>query len=205
MKFQSVNPSGNSVIHLRFTGPYPACSESADILADCPYSKASGIYLWAVRMPTGRYRITYIGETSATFYRRIKEHVIQTLGGNYRICDPTAMLQGVQKVLWDGLWRKGTRDKLPEFLRRYAEFAPLIKESLAVEVIFVAVLDCEKRLRRRIEGALAEAIRSKPEASSLLPDDIRYLKRKDAETPVRVLIQSEHVIEGLPNMIDVCC
>jgi hypothetical protein len=191
----------SSFIHLRFTGPYPACSESADILNGCPYSKESGIYLWAVQMPTGKYRISYIGETSASFYRRIKEHVIQTLGGNYRICDPTAMRQGVQKVIWDGLWRKGTRDKLPEFLRRYAELAPLIKESLAIQVVFVAVLDREKRLRRRIEGALAEALRANPEACSLLPDDIRYLRRNESEAPVKVVIESEGDFDGLPQKV----
>jgi hypothetical protein len=187
-----------SEIRLHFEGPYPACSESADILYGCAHSKEPGIYLWAVRMPTGKYRISYIGETSSSFYRRTKEHVIQTLGGNYRICDSTAMRQGVQKVLWDGLWRKGSRDKLPEFLRRYAELAPLIKESLTIQVVFVAVLDCEKRLRQRIEGALADALRDDPGLCALLPSDIRYWRRGDHETPVRVVIESECDFEGLP-------
>jgi hypothetical protein len=67
----------------------------------------------------------------------------------------------------------------------------MIKDALAVEVVFVAVLDCEKRLRRRIEGALAEALRSNQEACSLHLEDIRYLRRKEDETPVRVLLESE--------------
>lgn len=195
------NSATLNTIFLRFAGPYPVCSENADILHGCPHSKKSGIYLWAVLMPIGKYRITYIGETSASFYRRIKEHVIQTLGGNYRICESAALRQGVQVVLWNGLWRKGTRNKLPDFLRRYVELAPLIKQSLAVENVFLAVLDCEKRLRRRIEGALAEAIRSNPEARSLLPDDIRYLKRKNTEPPVRVVIETGSDFEGLPTEV----
>ncbi|MEJ5357916.1 MAG: hypothetical protein WHT06_04515 [Desulfobacterales bacterium] len=190
-----------SEIRLHFEGPYPVCSDSADVLDGCPHSKESGIYLWAVQMPTGRYRITYIGETSASFYRRIKDHVIQTLGGNYRICDPTAMGNGIQRIVWDGLWRKGTRDKLPEFLRRYAELVPLIKESLKTEVVFLAVLECHRRLKRRIEGALAEAHRACPEKASLLPEDIRYFRRRADEVPVAVQVSAEKEIEGLPSEI----
>jgi hypothetical protein len=152
-------------------------------------------------MPTGRYRITYIGETSASFYRRIKEHVIQTLGGNYRICDPKALRHGVQEVVWNGLWRKGTREKLPEFLRRYAELGPLIKESLKIEVVFLAVLECDRRLKRRIEGALAEAHRACTEKASLLPEDIRYYRRRADEMPVAIQVSAEKEIEGLPSEI----
>ncbi len=196
-----MDPSGSSTIQLRFTGPYPVCSDSADVLDGCPHSEESGIYLWAVQMPTGRYRITYFGETSASFYRRIKDHVIQTLGGNYRICDPTALRNGIQKIVWDGLWRKGTRDKLPEFLRRYAELTPFIKESLKIEVVFLAVLECDRRLKRRIEGALAGAHRARPEKASLLPEDIRYFRRRADEMPVAIQVSAEKEIEGLPSEI----
>ena len=189
------------MIKLRFFGPYLLCSEKVDVLGDCPYARRSGIYLWAVKLSTGQYHISYIGETGTSFYKRAKEHIIQKLGGNYRICDPDFMLQGVQRVIWPGLWRKGTRNKMPEFLRRYEELAPLIKASLAIQVAFVAPFDGERRLRQRIEGAIAMTIRANTVASSLLPDDIRYLERKENESPIRVFIESGNAIVGLPKQL----
>src|SRR5947207_14873342 len=104
---------------LHFHGPSSVCSEADDVLAGCTLRNESGIYLWAVKQRTGGYRVLYIGETGNTFYARMREHVIQTLGGNYRVIDADRMCEGVQQVLWNGLWRKGTREKLPEFLSRY--------------------------------------------------------------------------------------
>ena len=161
---------------------------------------ASGIYLWAVKV-NDKYRITYVGETGISFYQRTKEHIIQTLGGNYRICDVAEMQRGNQKVLWNGLWRIGTRDKLPEFLSQYEELAPHIKAYLKAQAVFVAVTDCDPLLRKRIEGAIALSLRSDDIASSLLPADIRFRKRRSGETPLHVALRSKAEIEGLPGSI----
>jgi len=186
---------------LKFHGPYTICSEENDVLNDCPYVSDEGIYLWAVRMDSGSYRISYIGETSTSFYQRTKDHLIQTLGGNYLICDPEDMVRERNNVIWKGLWRKGTRDKLPEFLSRYESLAPKIKKSILIQDLFVAPVKIDRRLRQRIEGALALALREDAEASSLLPNDIRYIRRRDDEDPTLVSIFSEEKIEGLPEKI----
>ncbi|MCL5959335.1 MAG: hypothetical protein M1358_08445 [Chloroflexi bacterium] len=123
------------------------------------------------------------------------------MGGNYRICNATAMRQGTEDVLWDGLWRRGTRHKFPELLKRYEELAPRIKEFLQAKVVFVAATDCDRVLRRRIEGAIAAALRSDSIASSLLPSDVRYRTRMSRETPVEVRIESDHQIIGFPRYI----
>jgi len=73
------------LIHLHFHGPFSVCSETDDVLANCPLRSGTGIYLWAVKQLTGVYRTSYLGETSESFYGRTKEHVVQTLGGNYRV------------------------------------------------------------------------------------------------------------------------
>ena len=188
------------MIMLNFLGPFDLCSEANDVPDGCAEKDASGIYLWAFQV-NGKYRVTYVGETGRSFYERTKKHIIQTLGGNYRVCDVTAMLQGNQEVLWDGLWRKGTRDKLPEFVKRYAELAPQIKTFLKSQKVFIAVTDCHQRLRKRIEGAIASSLRSNKTASSLLPADIRFRTRQRGETPVMIAITSEWEIEGLPDRI----
>jgi hypothetical protein len=186
---------------LKFHGPYTMCSEKIDVLHDCPYASDEGMYLWAVKIKTGSYRISYIGETGDSYYKRTKDYVLQHLGGNYQVCDPDAMINGRHEVIWNGLWRKGTRNKLPEFLSRYETLAPIIKQAIFVQEVFVAPIKVDRRLRRRIEGALAFNMRENTEASSLLPNDIGFIRRKESEEPILVSISSEKKIDGMPEKI----
>ena len=87
------------------------------------------------------------------------------------------------------------------FLSNYESFAPLVKRYLFAQVIFVAPLECELRLQRRVEGALAQHLRSLPEASSLLPVDIRFIVRRVEESAVAVSVSADAEIEGLPQEI----
>ena len=125
---------------LKFHGPYTICSEENDVLHDCTYAADEGIYLWVIRMSSGSYRVLYIGETGASFYKRTKEHLIQTLGGNYLICDPEDIVRGRNNIIWKGLWRKGTRDKLPEFLSHYETMAPKIKKFILIQKLSQFIL-----------------------------------------------------------------
>jgi len=125
--------------------------------------------------------------------------MIQTVGGNYRISDPDLLQQGVDRILWNGLWRKGTRDRMPEYLQRLVEFAPTIQRLFALERVFVVPFHSERRLRQRIEAALADHIKTQPAPiSSLLPEDIRYYARRKGKEPVRVHMRSDELIIGLP-------
>jgi len=182
-------------LRVHFQGPF----SFSNVLSDCPLKDETGVYLWAVKQTTGLYRIHYLGETGESFYGRTKEHVFQTLSGNYRVFDPDQMCKGIQQVIWGGLWQRTRRDKLSEFLSSYETVAPLIKRYLFSQVIFVAPLQCELRLRRRIEGALAQHLRSSAEASNLLPSDIRYVARSADEAAVAVSVSADADIEGLPQ------
>ena len=88
-----------SIKSLHSYGPYTSCSETNDILYDCPYASDQGLYMWAVKINSGNYRVSYLGETGISFYKRTKEHLIQILGGNYQIFDSEAMKRGEHKVL----------------------------------------------------------------------------------------------------------
>lgn len=194
--------TGPKILTVRFDGPHPAYSETKDVLADCKYRKSGGVYFWAIKVDS-HFRITHIGQTGTTFYQRMKEHIINTLGGNYRISDADALARGEIKPLWDGLWRAGTREKLPEFLRRSSELLEMAKRNLKLERIFVAPLDVEDRMRRRIEGAIAKQIRRDKVASSLFPPDIRVLGRLTTETPIPVKIVTPVKILGLPEQLEI--
>jgi hypothetical protein len=190
------------LLTVHFDGPYPAYSETADVLADCRHRKAGGVYFWAIKVGDS-YRLTHIGQTGTSFYHRMKEYIINTLGGNYRICDPDALARGETKLLWNGLWREGTRERLPEFLRDSSRLFEAAKRNLMLEQIFIAPLDVEDRMRRRIEGAIAKSVRKDKTASSLFPPDVRVLGRLTTEVPIPVRIRVGKKVLGLPEQLDV--
>ena len=195
------NPA-TKLLTVKFEGPFPAYSETQDVLANCKHRKAGGVYFWAIKV-NDSFRLTHIGQTGTSFYQRMKEYIINTLGGNYRICDSDALTRGEVKVLWDGLWREGKRELLPEFLRRSTPLFEAAKRNLKLEKIFVAPMDTPDRMRRRIEGAIAKQIRKDKTASSLLPPDIRVLGRLTTEAPIPIRLVLPVKILGLPQQLDV--
>jgi hypothetical protein len=195
-------PLPETLLTARFEGPFPAYSESRDVLAECKSRKSGGVYFWAIKIGS-HYRISHIGQTGTSFYQRMKEHIINTLGGNYRISAPEALARGQVEVLWDGLWREGRRGLLPEFLRQSTPLFEAAKANLKLENIFVAPLNVEDRMRRRIEGAIAKQIRKDKVATSLLPPDIRVLGRLTTETPITVRVVTPVKVLGLPDLLDV--
>jgi hypothetical protein len=189
---------------LRFAGPFGFVKHSGPLLFEQPVAQEPGLYLWTVPYRQGGYLVTYVGETGASFSQRFRDHLIQTVSGNYRIWDPDLQGQGKVLLLWHGLWQKGTREKLPEYLDRLEEFAPIIRKRLQTEAVFVAPLRSERRLRQRVEGAIAEHIKAQPApVSSLLPSDIRYYRRRADEEPVTVVIECRCHVHGLPRTLEV--
>jgi hypothetical protein len=124
------------------------------------------------------------------------------MGGNYRICDAEWLLKGERKILWNGMWRKGTRNLMSVFVERYVELAPKIKAYLEVLDIFVAPIQVDKRIRRRIEGAIAFSLRRElAPIGSFITEDVRYSGRKDGEAPIQVMIRSSERLLGLESQI----
>jgi hypothetical protein len=184
---------------LHLHGPYPLCSTAQDVLGVCPHAELAGVYLWAVPTIPHGLVVDYVGETSASFYRRTKEHVIQILGGNYLLLDPDALLRGERQVVWPGLWRAGTRDQLPTFLTRLEELAPVARRYLSLHKVMVAPLECEPRLQHRIEASIAAAVQdSQPR---LVATDIRYRGRRADEEPIPVAITADCHVHGLPSHV----
>ncbi len=190
-------------LDLKFVGPLQVFEYNDNFFLSHSVAKLPGIYFAAVLSNSGEWLVSYIGETSRSMGIRIKEHIIQLAGGNYRICDPAELRRGREVVLWNGLWRKGTRDKLPDFIRRIQDLSPVIKQLLEIESWFCAPMDCEKRIRRRVEGSLAEYVRSALSSGcSLLSSDIRYTHRFASEPFVKVRIRLPVHIRGIPNRLE---
>lgn len=190
-------------VNLKFFGPYKLFGNDNQYI-DINISQEKGIYLWTLKYGNG-YLVDYIGETGKAFQQRMKEHLIETLGGYYRICDPDMLLQGKERIIWNGLWREGTRDKIVEFIKNYENLAPIIKRYIEIHDIFLAPLTIDRRKRVLIEGNIAKIIkRQKPPISNLLPTDIRYIyNRKESEEGFAVVIECNENILGLPIVLEI--
>lgn len=188
------------VVKLKLSGPYKLFGNHDQLLFDADVSQKNGIYIWTIKYSNG-YLIDYIGETGRNFGQRMKEHLIEMLGGNYRICDSDMLLQGKEIIVWDGLWRKGTRDKIGEFISNYEKYAPIIKRYIEIHDVFLAPLTAERRKRQLIEGNIVKIIKGQnPPVSNLLPPDIRYFSnRKETEEGFTVNIESKKNVFGLPK------
>lgn len=59
---------------LSFHGPYTLVG--TDTVFESEYSKKAGVYIWFTPYAGTNY-ISYIGETGASFFQRMKEHLVQ--------------------------------------------------------------------------------------------------------------------------------
>jgi len=91
----------NDHIHLQFSGPFVLCGNDGILLFKEEISQRDGIYLWSVNVDDG-FLVDYVGETGQSFSQRMKDHMIQCLGGNYRIWEPLLLSQGKKELVWNG-------------------------------------------------------------------------------------------------------
>ena len=173
------------------------------------YAAAEEFLARSYRSGKGHHAMLFEGPEGigkATLAFRFANHVLShpdPASAPETIGDPDLLARGEVKLLWNGLWREGTRERLPEFLRDSTRLFEAAKRNLQLEQIFVAPLEVEDRLRRRIEGAIAKQIRKDKVAASLLPPDIRVLGRLTTEAPLPVRIRCGAKILGLPEQLDV--
>jgi len=189
-----------NAVSLQFHGPLYFAGKAGPSVFHDNLGKDYGVYLWAVPYREGGYIVTYVGETGVSFAKRMKEHMIQVMGGNYRFSDVERMKNGEEAVVWNGTWRKGTRDKMEDFLDQLPELAPKIQKYLRSICLFVGPTKVDLVTRRRIEGALAVCIRKSPKPfSSFYPEDNRYPVLKEGTPTFRLRIQAPVLIHGLPQ------
>lgn len=185
-------------LDIQFKGPFFFTSLEGPSIFTAPVGSEAGVYLWTVPYRQGGHIVVYVGETGVSFAKRLKEHMTLIMGGSYRFSDVDRMLDGEEKVIWNGTWRKGTRDKMEEFLAQLTHFAPKIQTYLKSIRIFVAPTTVNVGIRRRIEGALALGIRKSPKPfCSLYPEDNRYPILKPSTKTFTLRIQTPVQIHGL--------
>jgi len=186
---------------LDWQGPFGWFGSSDNVLFRRGEAKLKGIYLWAIHVDTG-YLTYYVGETGKSYGERLKVHAHEYLSGIYRIYNPVDFQHGKKVPIWQGTWKKGTEDLLPDFLERYDELAPKILKMLSLLNIFIAPVDSESRIRKRIESSIARCLYDKPEpVCSFQESDIIYARRKSDEKPLTIINKFHDRIRGLDDII----
>jgi hypothetical protein len=190
-------------MNLQVLGPFRIYSNDSENIFHNPIAKESGIYIYAVPYEEKRFLASYVGETGASFLKRIKEHTINTLGGYYRIYDPAALKKGKKELLWNGLWKSTRQGYFNEFMERYRELAPLIYDFHTMFSVFLVPLESEPRLRRRIESAIANHLYQQPEpVGTFMDSDIRYIKHlQKGEKIIQIEISGGREILGFPKSV----
>lgn len=145
----------------------------------------AGVYLWVVPYKDA-FRIYYVGETGRSFNERHAEHTVFQLSGQYHINE---FRDGEKEMLWPGNL-KNEPEKLAEYIDRglTEANARLMKDMH----FFLIPTDCERRLRQRIESAIAA------EGGPLQEEGIRYVRRQHDKT---VKIEGAELV-GLPPELE---
>jgi hypothetical protein len=128
-------------------------------------------------------------------YEHYKEHA----SAAYHLYDPAAFRCGKKVCVWEGLYGPGRRSFLLESIRRYKEFTTTIANLTESYHFYVAPIDCDDRLRQRIEAAIAGCLYQQEGVIGDFQDrNIRYRGRTDQEAAIEVSIESMVKLLGVP-------
>lgn len=163
--------------------------------------KRFGLYLWTVPLDAGEL-VYYVGETGRSFAQRMLEHFKEHASGGYHIYEPQEFSRGRKVALWYGLYGPDREKSLLEFIHRYRQLAPAIADLTELYRFYVAPLQCEKRVRERIEAALAKHLYEQPGMVGEFQDrGIMYRGRNSAEEAVQVSVQCTAHLIGVPEVL----
>ncbi len=187
-------------VMVKFSGPFSWSGlDGAPCIFDTPLARHRGVYLWTV--PQGDSELVYyVGETGRDFATRMLEHFREHCSGGYHLYSPEAFGRGVKISLWPGRYNPEVRPSVADFMRRVPELWPAILELATLYRFFLAPLDCERRLRERVEAAIAHHLRTQPGVVGGFQDQgIRYSPRRDDEPPVVASLRCLRALLGLPG------
>lgn len=165
-----------------------------------PIGKEKGIYLWTIPFEN-KYLVHYVGETGVSFAYRTMEHIKNYLQGQYTLYEPEEFAKGKKIQLWSGMWkeRKSNPAVMHEFLQKYPEFSTKYFDFLTLLRFFAIPVESSRRVRQRIESAIARHLYKQPGIVGAFQDKgVRYLPRRSDEIPMLLKIKSSVRIISMP-------
>ena len=191
----------SDVVEIQWYGPFGFIGRKEESVLTNSISNHTGVYLWTIPFQN-QYLTYYVGETGTSFAIRHNQHLESYLTGLYRVYDPEAFLKGKRVLIWGGLWkpeRKNAKTK-KEFVDRKEELAPKISELISQFRLFLAPIDGDRRIRQRVEAAIASKLLEQSGViGEFQDDDIRYWPRRLDEQEMRVKMKFPKPIMGLPE------
>ena len=185
-------------ICVEFKGPFAWFhTDSVRSIFEAPGGKKSGVYLWTVTSPEGEL-VYYVGETGRSFARRMEEHLRDQLSGMYHIHDPKTLSDGVKKMLWPGTYDKKHPAKVVDFVAHLQELREPLTGFVKLMRFYLAALETELRIRRRIESALADHFYKQDGIVGTFQEEgIHYYRRHEQESTFLVTVTASIKIRGL--------
>ncbi len=191
----------SSKLEVGFRGPFTWCDGDASIFTT-ELGERSGVYLWTVEYYLGGDLVYYVGETGRRFSTRMLEHFREHMSGGYHLYEPDRFRRGDKVMLWPGRYDSGSRTTVGEFLERFGGLGGAIEELARMYRFWLAPLDVERRLRERIEAAIAGYLYRQPGVVGEFQDKgIRYRGRREGEEGIEVVLEAEGEILGLPGVL----
>lgn len=148
--------------------------------------------------------IHYVGETGDSFAKRMLDHFKEHASGGYHLYSPEPYSEGRKICLWPGRYDRDSRTFVSDFVFKLHELWPAIVALAKTYRFYLAPLACDRRLRRRIEAAIASTLYEQLGiAGDFLGRGIRYSSRRNDEAPLSVAIESSVRLIGLPEVLEV--
>jgi len=188
------------IVH--FYGPYSWVGDKGvDCIFTADLGQKAGLYLWTIKLAEGEL-IYYVGETGRSFRTRMLEHFREHMSGEYHLYEPDAFACGKKVMLWPGRYDPERKTTVPEFIDVFSELAGAIIRLARLYRFYLAPLQCEKRLRERIEAGLANHLYQQDGLIGQAQDKgIRYRGRRVDEPPIEVLFEADAVPLGFPDSL----
>lgn len=187
-------------VDLSFQGPFAAVDDGeCRCLFDESVAMRSGIYLWTIEV-NGTARPWYVGQTRRSFGQRMGEHLTKMLAGEYPPHDPHALSRGDSGKLCKGAGTLNWPLTIPVLLRNWEALVPEILAVIRLVRFHVAPLEGDAHLHDRLEGAIGRYYQShpSPELSAFVAPGLRLLAAIPGDRPLRLVVDSEAPIAGLP-------
>jgi len=184
-------------IPLKWEGPFSLfSSESNKSIFEINNVNYPGIYLWTTKYST-EYLVNYVGMTSKSFKQRFIEHIEYYYTGKYTVYDVKYFKNAelVCKYIPNG--------NILDFVNKYREVSAMIDDFLKSLYIFIARLDMEKMVLKKIESAIILQLKSYNDISKRFLDNKKvshYITAEQQELLIKM--QNSEIIFGLNNTLN---
>jgi hypothetical protein len=187
-------------LELAWDGPYSWFGDGAPALFPSAAASSSGIYVWTASMPEGEWAY-YVGQTTKSFGDRHWDHWREYASGAYSIHEADAFYRGGHRLLYQGFnYRRPAHKYLEPFIRSIDEHLAAAVRLLRPMRIWLGELPPDRRLQRRVEGAVIRALYAQDgPAKSFQEPSMRAEVRTKYESPVRVKVRTPCPFVGLPS------